>query len=149
MMSDLRFFDYQLLANVTIHRSVGLAGSVVLAFEIHTERVPCGGTEDIGRIHIVHADGNPQHRTHGDQIGADVTVGDRTVIGAPMIHHVICRLEGRFGRHTGSEPRAGPCVVRTLPKDIVHFFVQIEHKNGQRRHIFRSGKDIIPGHAMT
>ena len=28
-------------------------------------------------------------------------------------------------------------------------FVQIEHKNGQRRHIFRSGKDIIPGHAMT
>ena len=47
-----------------------------------------------------------------------MAVGYRTVVCAPCIHEVVCRLERAFAVDDGSKPSAGPCVVRSLPENV-------------------------------
>ena len=57
-----------LLPNISIHRTVGVASTVVLSFFIHTESVPCGGAVDVGFVYVVHAHGATQHTAHGNKV---------------------------------------------------------------------------------
>ena len=41
----------------------------------------------------MHTNGDPEHRTHGDQVGADVTVADCAVVCAPMVHDLVSVLK--------------------------------------------------------
>ena len=58
------------LADIPVHRAVGGAGAVVLAFLVHAEGVPCRRTEDLFLRDVVHAHRNPEHGAEGDQVGA-------------------------------------------------------------------------------
>ena len=102
---------------IPVHRAIRLAGAEIPTFLVHAECVPCGGAEDIFYRSIVHADRNPQHGAQGDKIRADVTVTDRAVIGAPVVHHVVCAGE-RIG--LSALPEAVVCVSDY----IAHFIRQ-------------------------
>ena len=76
----------------------------------------------------MHANGNAEHRGEGDQVGTDVTVADRTVVGAPVIHHLvgIFKRRARDAVAARRKPGAGPCVVGALPKRVGHIFRQVD-----------------------
>ena len=99
-------------------RSEGGTSAVVLSLLVHTERVPRGRTEDLVLGYVVHADRNAEHRAERDKVCAYVTVGDRSVVSAPVVHNVIRRLECALAGATGSEPGARPGVVGASPKRV-------------------------------
>ena len=99
--------------DIPVHRAIRLAGAEILTFLVHPECVPRGRTEDIFHRNIVHADRNPQHGAQGDQIRTDVAVADRAVIGAPVVHHVVCAGE-RIG-------------LSALPEAVVYVSDYIAH----------------------
>jgi len=57
-----------------IHRAVCGASTVILSFLIHTESVPCGGTENLFLRHVVHANGNAKDRAKCDYISTYMAV---------------------------------------------------------------------------
>ena len=59
LLRRLRFYIF-------IHRSVGFASAVVLTFFVHSESIPRGGAINIVFANVVHANGNTEHRAHGD-----------------------------------------------------------------------------------
>ena len=107
-------------ADVLVHRAVCGAGAVVLAFLIHAECVPCGRTEDVLIGDVVHADGDAQHRAERDEIRADVTIGDRAVIRAPVLHDGVSALKRAAGLAVAArgEPGARPRGVRALHERV-------------------------------
>ena len=106
-----------IMLDLLVKRAVGCASAVVLAFLVHAECVPCGGTVNIVLGNVVHAHGDAQHGAHGDQVSTDVAIGDRAVVSTPSVHYFISCLErGTFLAITSrSEPCARPCVVCSLP----------------------------------
>ena len=106
-----------------IQRTVGSAGAVILPFLVHAERIPCRRTEDIRLRNIVHTDGNTKHGAKRDKVCADVSVGDGTVVGTPVVHDAIDILEGVLrGVETWSEPCCWPCWVSSLVKFVMSLF---------------------------
>ena len=101
-------------------RSVGSTSSVVLTFLVGAECVPCGGPENILLRHVVHTNGDAEHRAERDEVGTDVTVADRAMVGTPVIHDLVSILKRRalLAVATRCEPRAGPSVVGSLPQGI-------------------------------
>ena len=81
-----------LLAQLAVHGAVSGASAVVLTLDVHTEGTPCGGTEYLLCGYVVHANGDAEHRAHGDEVSTDVTVADRAVVCAPVVHDVVCGL---------------------------------------------------------
>ena len=57
-----------------IHRSISLTSSVVLSFLVHTECVPCGGTEDLFLGYVVHTYGNTEYGAKRDKVSSDMSV---------------------------------------------------------------------------
>ena len=86
------------------------------------------GTEDLFLRHIVHADRNTQDGAQRDEIRADMTVADRAVVGAPVVHYIISRLRTGCPLTVAArrEPGAGPGVVGTLPERIGHLVRQVD-----------------------
>src|SRR5699024_8272430 len=67
----------------------------------------------------VHANRNSQHGAHGDQICADVSVGNCSVVSAPVVHYAVSVFERAFfAVASWCEPCAGPCIVSTFPECI-------------------------------
>ena len=76
-MADLMFFkkypklkfghpffagaEYLFCELFLVERTVICAGTIILAFAVHTECVPCGGTENILLGNIVHGNGYAEH----------------------------------------------------------------------------------------
>ena len=52
-------------------------------------------------------------------------IADGAVVGSPVIHHIIGRLESTLSCGPGCKPGAGPCIVSTLPKHVRHFVRQL------------------------
>ena len=107
-------------ADILVHRAVGGAGAVVLAFLIHAECVPCGRTEDVLIGDVVHADGDAQHRAERDEIRADVAVGNRAVVCTPVLHDGVGALKRAAGLAVAArgEPGARPRGVRALHERV-------------------------------
>ena len=85
-----------------------------------------------GTLCIAHRDA--QHRAHGDQIRADMAVADRAVIRAPVVHHVVRRLERAAVLTVAArgEPGARPGVVGALPKRIGNLVRQVASSSPRR-----------------
>ena len=104
-------------------RAVVCTCTVVSAFLVHAECIPCSGTEDLFGGYVVHGNGDAEHGAHGDEVSTDVAVADRAVVCAPVVHYIVCGLEGRtfLAVAARSEPCAGPCIVGSLPESIGNF----------------------------
>ena len=76
----------------------------------------------------MHAHGDAQDRAKADQVCADMAVADRAVVGAPVVHHVICGLEraSLLAVASGCKPGAGPGVVGSLPQGVRNVSRQIQ-----------------------
>ncbi len=107
-----------------IERAVGGAGTVVLAFFVHAKGIPGSGTVDVLLGNIVHTNGDAQHGAHGDEVSANVALGDSTVVSAPVHHDLVSGLEGGalLAVAAGSEPGAGPGGVGALHELVVDIF---------------------------
>ncbi len=101
-----------------IKRPICCAGAVILAFFIHTIRIPAGRAEDFLLRYIMHTYRNTKHGTQRNDVCAYMTVTDRAVVGPPVIHHIICRLKRTFSIYNRSKPCTRPCIVRPFPDMI-------------------------------
>ena len=79
-----------------VKRTEVRAGAVICAFQIHSERIPGGRTENSVFIHVVHTDRYPEHGRQRDEVGSDMSVVERAVVCAPVCHHGIDILECAF-----------------------------------------------------
>ena len=55
--------------------------------------------------HVVHVDRDAQHRGQRDQVGADVAVAERAVVGAPVVHHRVDVAERALRRSVAARTR--------------------------------------------
>ena len=101
-----------------VKRTEVFAGTVIGAFFVHSKCVPSSRTEDIFFFHVVHADGDAEHRAESDDICTDMTIGDRSVVGAPAIHDIVSGFKSTFTSDSGGEPGARPSVVGAFPECI-------------------------------
>ena len=112
-----------------VERAEILAGAVVGAFEaLRAERRPTAGTENFRLLHVVHINRNPQHRRERNQIRADVSVADSTVISTPVVHHRIDISERPVTRQTRRKPGGRPGRIRALIQRVVNFVRQINRE---------------------
>ena len=73
---------------------------------------------------VVHGNRDSQHRSHCDKVCADMSIGDCTMVSAPVIHYIVSILEcAFFSVASWSKPCAWPCVVCTFP-EIVRYFLR-------------------------
>ena len=80
-----RHFPFnQFRPDSAVNRAEVLACPVVRAFLVHPEGVPGGRPEDLVLGNIVECDRDAEHGRERNQIGADVSVGKRAVVGAPV-----------------------------------------------------------------
>ena len=79
-----------------IYWAVIYASTIVGTLFIHTECIPCSRAEDTVILNIVHTHRNTEYRTKSDEVGTNMSVGNRTMICAPAVHHRIDILERRF-----------------------------------------------------
>src|SRR5262245_15983630 len=71
-----------------IERSVRGAGAVVGGLRLQrSEAGPGARAENALLRYVVHVDRNAQDGGQRDEVAADVTVADRAVVGAPVVHH--------------------------------------------------------------
>ena len=75
------------LSELFVNRSVVGAGTRVGTLLVHAEGVPCGRTEDLLFGDIVHTYRDAQHGGQRDEVGANVSVANSTMVGSPVIHH--------------------------------------------------------------
>ena len=76
----------------------------------------------------MHADRDAEHRGQGDEVSADVSVGDRSVIGAPIVHHAVNVLEGILLRvKAWGEPGCRPGRVGTLVENGVDLRIDVHN----------------------
>ena len=68
----------------------------------------------------MHTNGDAQHGAQGDQVGTDVTIADGTVVGTPVVHDIVCGLEGAafLAIAARSKPGAGPGGIGALHQSI-------------------------------
>lgn len=62
-----------------------MRGSQNLPYPFRTHSMPQDGNLLV--LYIVHADGDAEDRSEGDEVGTDVAVGNRAVVCTPVVHH--------------------------------------------------------------
>ena len=95
----------------------------------------------------MHAHGDAQYGAERDYIRTDVSVRNRTVICAPVVHNVVRVCKRSSARRTRSEPRARPRIVGAFPNrigDVVRQFYRPAFDELQ--HGADSFDDIDSGH---
>ena len=113
------------LRALSVQRPIRLAGSVVGALRFQaSESMPTGGAVDGLFGNVVHVDGNSQDRGERDQIGADMTVADCTVISAPMSHDRVYVSERAVPGRSWDKPGCGPSRACSLIERIVNVLGQ-------------------------
>ena len=75
----------------------------------------------------MHAYGYAEHGTERDEVCSDVSVGDRAVVGSPVLHYGVGVLKGatRLAVAARRKPCAGPCGVGALHELIRHLVGQV------------------------
>ena len=72
----------------------------------------------------MHTNWNSQHGSQGDEIGSDVAIRKRTVIGTPVGHDRIHITEGSLPSEPGYEPGGRPGGTGPLIQDVMGFIRQ-------------------------
>ena len=75
----------------------------------------------------MHADRDPEHGSQRDQVGTDMTVVERAVVGAPVGHHRIHILELAFAREVRHEIGGRPARIGAAGEQLknICFFKMI------------------------
>jgi hypothetical protein len=68
---------------------------------------PDAGAEELLFRHVVHVDRDAQHGEQSVKVGADVSVADGTVVGAPVVHHGVGVAEGTAAGVRGANQVVG------------------------------------------
>ncbi|MEN9991533.1 MAG: hypothetical protein RLZZ224_1235 [Verrucomicrobiota bacterium] len=110
-----------------VERAVGFAGAEVGGLGgLGAEGVPGTGAEDLLFADVVHVDGDAQHGSERNQVGTDVAVADRAVVGSPVVHDRVGIAEGTLAGEAWGKPRGGPGGVRALIEDVVHILGEVD-----------------------
>lgn len=107
-----------LFSDVFIHRPISFASAIVLAFQIASEESPRSRTINVFVIDVMHRDGDAKNRSEGEQIRANMAIGDGPMVRSPVVHDFICAGEITFAIAARGEPSARPSVIGSLPKGV-------------------------------
>ena len=102
MLSTLPFL-FILYANVNdllfvrfVKSTVVCASSVISAFLVHSECIPCCRAEDLVFRYVMHSNRNTEHRCECNKICTNVSVGNCTVVSSPVVHYIVSGLKCAF-----------------------------------------------------
>ena len=76
----------------------------------------------------MHVYRNTEHRCQRDEIAANMSVGDGSVVGSPVVHHRIDIDEWSMTCDVGYEPGGGPSGIGAGIQRIVNRFRQIDQR---------------------
>ena len=112
--------------HLAIYRSIGLTRAEVCSLEAFgPKRTPGTRAIDLLVFDVVHKYRDAQHRCERDQVGTNMAVAERAVIGTPLRHHFVDIRERTLACDTRCKPRGRPGVVRAVIQFLVHFFRQL------------------------